>query len=82
MTINITEFKNNLSSKVDSVIKNNKPIKVTTKSGNAILISEANYNSILETIYIMSQPGLVSKIKEGEKEEISKMEKFDSEFFI
>lgn len=76
-TTNITELRKNLFSAIDSVIKYNEPIQVTTKSGNAVLISEEDYNALLETVYLMSQPGLVSKIKEGEKEDISKMSKFD-----
>lgn len=76
-TTNITEFRKNLFSMVDSAIKFNEPVQVTTKSGNAILLSEEDYNALLETIYIMSQPNLVSKIKEGEKEDVSKMAKFD-----
>lgn len=50
---------------------------MTTKNGNAILLSEEDYNALLETVYLMSQPGLVSKIKEGEKEKASEMSKFD-----
>lgn len=77
-TTNITELRKNLFSTIDSVIKYNEPIQVTTKSGNAVLISEEDYNALLETVYLMSQPGLVFKIKEGEKEDVSKMTKFDS----
>ncbi len=77
MSTNITELWKNLFSTIDSVIKYNEPIQVTTKSGNAILISEEDYNALLETVYLMSQPGLVSKIKEGENEDVSKMKKFD-----
>ena len=76
-TTNITELRKNLFSTIDSVIKYNEPVQVTTKSGNAIIISEEDYNALLETVYLMSQPGLVSKIKEGEKEDISEMEKFN-----
>ena len=76
-TTNITELRKNLFSTIDSVIKYNELVQVTTKSGNAIIISEEDYNALLETVYLMSQPGLVSKIKEGEKEDISEMKKFN-----
>ena len=72
-TTNVTELRKNLFSTVDSVIKFNEPVQVTTKNGNAILLSEEDYNALLETVYLMSQPGLVSKIKEGEKEKASEM---------
>ena len=76
-TTNVTELRKNLFSTVDSVIKFNEPVQVTTKNGNAILLSEEDYNALLETVYLMSQPGLVSKIKEGEKEKASEMSEFN-----
>ncbi len=76
-TTNVTELRKNLFSTVDSVIKFNEPVQVTTKNGNAILLSEEDYNALLETVYLMSQPGLVSKIKEGEKKRTSEMSEFN-----
>lgn len=76
-TTNVTELRKNLFSTVDSVIKFNEPVQVTTKNGNAILLSEEDYNALLETVYLMSQPGLASKIKEGEKERASEMSAFN-----
>ncbi len=51
----------------------------TTKSNNAVSISEEDYNSIMETIYLAPQRKLVDKIKEGENEDFSKMSKFNKE---
>ncbi len=76
-TTNVTELRKNLFNIIDSVIKYNEPIQVTTKNGNAVLLSEEDYNSLLETVYIMSQPELMKKIKEGQKEDASKMKKYD-----
>ena len=76
-TTNVTELRKNLFNTIDSVIKFNEPVLVVTKNGNAVLLSEEDYNALLETVYLMSQPGLVSKIKEGEKEKISEMSRFD-----
>ena len=75
-TTNVTELRKNLSNIIDSVIKYNEPVQVTTKNGNAVLLSEEDYNALLETIHLMSQPGLVSMIKEGEKEKTPEMAKF------
>ena len=75
-TRNVTELRKNLFNTIDSVIKYNEPVQVTTKNGNAVLLSEEDYNALLETVYLMSRPGLASKIKEGEKEKASEMAKF------
>ena len=70
---NISVLRKNLFNSIDNVIEFNDSITVSTKNGNAVIISEAEYNAMLETIYLVSQKGLVEKIKEGEKENISKM---------
>ena len=38
---------------------------IVSKKGNAVLISESDWNAILETIYLNSIPGMVESIKEG-----------------
>lgn len=75
--INISVLRKNLFSSIDNVIEYNDSITVSTKNGNAVIISETEYNAMLETIYSVSQKGLVEKIKEGEKEDISKMSTYN-----
>ena len=78
MTVtNISVLRKNLFSSIDNVIKYNDSITVSTKNGNAVIISESEYNAMLETIYLDSKKGLVEKIKEGEKEDISSMSTYD-----
>lgn len=74
---NISVLRKNLFSSIDNVIEFNDSITVSTKNGNAVIISEAEYNAMLETIYLVSQKGLVERIKEGEKENISEMSTYN-----
>ena len=74
---NISVLRKNLFSSIDNVIEFNDSITVNTKKGNAVIISESEYNAMLETIYLVSQKSLVEKIKEGEKEDISKMSTYN-----
>ena len=74
---NISVLRKNLFSSIDNVIEYNDSITVSTKNGNAVIISEAEYNAMLETIYLVSQKGLVEKIKEGENEDISSMSTYN-----
>lgn len=74
---NISVLRKNLFSSIDNVIEYNDSITVSTKKGNAVIISEAEYNAMLETIFLVSQKDLVEKIKEGEKEDISKMSTYN-----
>lgn len=68
--VNITNFRKNIYSLVEQTIKYNEPINVSTKDGNAILISEEDYRNLMETLYIESVPGLKEDIINGMKEPI------------
>lgn len=74
---NISVLRKNLFNSIDKVIEFNEIITVNTKKGNAVIVSEEEYNSMLETIYLVSQPGLLEKIKKGEKEDIDSMTTYD-----
>lgn len=76
-TINLTLLRKNLFNKVGEVIKYNETLTVNTKDGNAVIMSEDDYNAIYETVYLMSQPEVMKKIKAGEKEDIKKMKKYN-----
>lgn len=73
MVRNILGFRKNLSSYLESVIDFDKRITITTKKGNAVIISEKEYKSTLEIINPPFSRKLINQIKEGEKEDISKM---------
>ena len=57
---NISVLRKNLFSSIDNVIEYNDSITVSTKNGNAVIISEAEYNAMLETIYLVSQKEALS----------------------
>ncbi|MCI6216452.1 MAG: type II toxin-antitoxin system Phd/YefM family antitoxin [Mollicutes bacterium] len=73
MVRNILGFRKNLSSYLESVIDFDERITITTKKGNAVIISEKEYKSMLEIINPPFSRKLINQIKEGEKEDISKM---------
>lgn len=61
-----TKFEKKLFSFLDSTINYNDIINVNTKKGNAIIISEAEYNGqLLETIYLLSAPGMKKRVEEA-----------------
>lgn len=64
---------------INKALERNEPITIETNKGKAIVISEEKYNSMIETIYLVSQPGLVESIKQAEKEDINSMKEYDSE---
>lgn len=54
MSINITKARDNLYELANRVIKNNETITINTKSGDALLVSKENYNSLIETLFLSS----------------------------
>lgn len=69
-TITATKARNNLYSLIDEANESHVPIQITGKRGNAVLISEDDWNAISETIYLSAIPGMASSIKEGMAEKI------------
>ena len=62
-TINITNFRKKVFDYISQAVEFNEVVNVSTKSGNAVIISEADYNAMLETLHISSVPGLSEEIK-------------------
>ncbi|GBD87709.1 antitoxin RelJ [bacterium BMS3Abin03] len=71
-TISVTEARNNIFKLIDLANKEGIPIQITGKRGNAILISEEDWNAINETLYLLSIPGMRESIMKGMKEPIEK----------
>ena len=65
---NITNFRKDIYELLDQTIKFNEPINISTKHGNAIVLSEEDYNNLMEILYISSIPKLKEDIVEGLKE--------------
>lgn len=69
-TTNITNFRKNAFNYVEQTIRYNEPINICTKDGNAVLLSEEDYSGIMETLYLVSVPGMREKIMDGMNESI------------
>ena len=67
LNINITHFRKNIFDLLEQTIRFNEPINVTTKNGNAVVLSEEDYNGLMETLHLSSIPGMKEKIMDGLK---------------
>lgn len=63
--VNATTARNNFFKLMEEAITTHEPIYVTGKSGNVVVLSEEDYRSIQETLYLCSIPGMREKIIEG-----------------
>ena len=64
-TFNATEARTKLYSLIDEAAKTHQPITITGKRGNAVLLSEEDWNAINETLFLLSIPGMRESIREG-----------------
>ena len=64
-TTTITNFRKNVYSMVENTIRFNEPVNITTKDGNAVMISEEEYLGLIETLHLTSIPGMKEKLIEG-----------------
>jgi len=62
--INVTSFRKDIYNLLEQAIKYNEPINISTKNGNAVVLSEEDYNSLMETLYIETIPKLKEEILE------------------
>lgn len=74
-TLTATQARSRLYNLLDFLTQSHEPIQITGKRHNAVLISEEDWRSIKETLYLASIPGLRKSIQKGLKTPISKCSK-------
>ena len=66
--ISATKARENIYQIISDVNTNCEPITITNNKGkNAVLIGEADWRAIEESLYLMSVPGMAESILEGGK---------------
>jgi prevent-host-death family protein len=60
-----TEARRRLYSLIDEVGESHEPVQINGKRGNAVLLSEADWNAIQETLHLVSIPGMRESILDG-----------------
>ena len=71
-TIKATEARAKLLKLLDQTAESHGPIQITGKRSNAVLISEEDWRSIQETLYLLSIPGMRESIRKGLKTPVEK----------
>ena len=66
-TLSISKARANLFKLVEHVSLSHQSVHIHGRHNKAVLISEEDFDSIQETLYLMSVPGMYEKLKEGLK---------------
>ena len=69
-TLNATDARSRLYRLIDETTESHKPILITGKRGNAVLLAEQDWNAINETLYLVSIPGMRESIRQGLESEL------------
>jgi len=64
-TFTATEARAKLYRLIDETASSHEPIIIKGKRGSAVLISEDDWRSIQETLYLLSVPGMRESIRKG-----------------
>ena len=76
-TITATEARKKLYKLLDEVSESHEPIQITGKSTNAVLVSEDDWRSIQETLFLTGIPGMRESIIEGLETDLVDTEELD-----
>jgi antitoxin YefM len=71
-TITATKARGSIYALINEVRESHEPVQITGKQGNAVLISEEDWRSIRETLFLHSIPGMVDSIQQARAEGLSK----------
>lgn len=67
-----TQARARLYQLLDEAAQSHEPIQITGKRNNAVLVSEDDWRSIQETLYLVSIPGMRDSIRKSMAEPLSK----------
>lgn len=69
-TISAAQARDKLHRLIDRAA--DEPVRIAGKRGNAVLVSEADWQAIQETLYLLSIPGMRASIRKGLKTPLAK----------
>lgn len=73
--LSASEARANLYRLMDQAAESHQPIIITGKRGSAVLVSEADWQAIQETLFLLSIPGMRKSIRDAMAEPLSKSAK-------
>ena len=74
--VNVTQACNELPDMVDRV-QDGERIAITSKNRNAVLMSEEGYDSLMETLHLLLDPGMTADLDRTRRTPLSEMEVWD-----
>ena len=67
-TLTASQARQSLFQLVKKSVKGHVPVKITSKNGDVVLISQEDYENLLETLELLSIPGMLKSIRKAEED--------------
>ena len=67
-TLTASQARQNLFALLKKSVKGHITVKITSKNGDVVLISQEDYESLLETLELLSVPGMLKSIRKAEED--------------
>lgn len=64
-TVTANEAENSIQHLIDETAETHRPILITAERHNAVLLAEADWNALQETLYLVSMPAMRESIIEN-----------------
>ncbi len=74
-TLSASEARSNLYRLIDETAQSHRPIIISGKRNDAVLLSAEDWSAIQETLYLLGIPGMRESIKEGMAEPLTESAK-------
>jgi antitoxin YefM len=74
-TLKASDARTKLYRLIDQAASSHEPVMITGKRNNAVLVSEDDWRSIAETLFLLSVPNMRESILAGMKTPLSKCQK-------
>ena len=71
-SIPVTQARSRLYQLLEDAETTHDPVQITSKRGNVVLVSDADWRSIQETLHLLTIPGMRESIRKGMKEPLGK----------
>ena len=74
-TVTASQARAGLYRLIDHIAETHKPVVISGKRANAVLVSEEDWSAIQETLYLLAVPGMRESIKDAMAEPLAKSKK-------
>jgi len=67
-TITASHARSELFNLLKSTVKGHRQVRIRSKEGSVVLMSEEDYDNLIETLELLSIPGLKESLEEADRE--------------